>query len=186
MKTATWNPPILNSPALLLLLVSLSCAEGESLGLRAKPLWGSHFGPITLYVFVLVSFFSSWYKLQSPGKREQHVDIFLHATGLCPCLWGNFLINDGCGKVHPCDSLHPWTSLGCIIMQTEQAKKNKPVSSFSPWSLSLFLLEILSSNFSVIVGTGSWKQVVLNQPFPLQEAFGHNAYHIHRKQRGQC
>lgn len=30
---------------------------------------------------------------------------------------------------------------------------------------------------------GPFKQIALNQPFPLQEAVGRGAYHIHRKQR---
>lgn len=110
----------------LSLLVSLSYAEGKSLGVRAK-----HF----------------------------------------------------VGRFSPCDPLHSYTSVGYIIMEAEQAKKTKTESSFSPYSLPLFLLEFLSSNPSVVDGTGPFKQIAVNQSFPLQEGVGHGAYHIHRKQR---
>lgn len=76
-------------------------------------------------------FLSTWYKLESRGKKTLIWEMTSFWFG---CLWGIFLINELCGMVQPTvgSAISRQGVLVYIRKHVEQTLKSKQVSSISP------------------------------------------------------
>lgn len=86
---------------------------------------------------MLASFMFTRHKVESFQKREPQSGKYSNKIGLKASLWHVYLIADDAGR-----SSSQWAVLlvpGAIRKQTEQSKRNKPLSSAPACSLLMFL-----------------------------------------------